>query len=133
LRSSTRPPASRTCCTLPCSVKREVRKADEKTLQPTYRLLLGLAGASSGIEIAHRFGINGEVISHARENLDVSAQDAEAYLQKLQTESTQAEDLRKALEEGLKDKSKMIQVPEFAELRETDEFKQLLSLEPRVL
>jgi len=72
---------------------------DEKTLQPTYRLLLGLAGASSGIEIAHRFGINGEVISHARENLDVSAQDAEAYLQKLQTESTQAEDLRKALEE----------------------------------
>ena len=25
---------------------------DEKTLQPTYRLLLGLAGASSGIEIA---------------------------------------------------------------------------------
>jgi tetratricopeptide (TPR) repeat protein len=41
--------------------------------------------------------------------------------------------LRKALEEGLKDKTKMIQVPEFAELRETDEFKQLLSLEPRVL
>jgi tetratricopeptide (TPR) repeat protein len=41
--------------------------------------------------------------------------------------------LRKALEEGLKDKKKMIQVPEFAELRETDEFKQLLTLEPRVL
>lgn len=41
--------------------------------------------------------------------------------------------LRKALEEGLKDKVKMIQVPEFANLRETDEFKLLLSLEPRVL
>ena len=39
---------------------------DEKTLQPTYRLLLGLAGASSGIEIAHRFGIKDEVIAHAR-------------------------------------------------------------------
>jgi DNA mismatch repair protein MutS2 len=72
---------------------------DEKTLQPTYRLLLGLAGASSGIEIAHRFGIKDEVISKARENLDVSAQEAEQYLQKLQTETTQAEDLRKALEE----------------------------------
>jgi DNA mismatch repair protein MutS2 len=72
---------------------------DEKTLQPTYRLLLGLAGASSGIEIANRFGIKDDVISHARENLDVSAQEAEAYLQKLQTETTQAEDLRKALEE----------------------------------
>ena len=72
---------------------------DEKTLKPTYRLLLGLAGASSGIEIANRFGINDEVISHARENLDVSAQEAEQYLQKLQTETTQAEDIRKALEE----------------------------------
>jgi DNA mismatch repair protein MutS2 len=72
---------------------------DEKTLKPTYRLLLGLAGASSGIEIANRFGINDEVIANARENLDVSAQEAEQYLQKLQTETTQAEDLRKALEE----------------------------------
>ncbi len=72
---------------------------DEKTLQPTYRLLLGLAGASSGIQIAGRFGILPEVIDHARENLDASAQEAEQYLRKLQTETTTAEDLRKALEE----------------------------------
>jgi len=72
---------------------------DEKTLQPTYRLLLGLAGASSGIEIASRFGILPEVIGEARENLDISAQEAENYLRRLQTETTQAEDLRKALEE----------------------------------
>jgi DNA mismatch repair protein MutS2 len=72
---------------------------DEKTLQPTYKLLLGLAGASSGIQIASRFGILPEVIENARQNLDVSAQDAEAYLLKLQTETKQAEDLRVALEE----------------------------------
>jgi DNA mismatch repair protein MutS2 len=72
---------------------------DEKTLQPTYRLLLGLAGASSGIEIARRFGINEDVIGEARENLDISAQQAEEYLRKLQTETTHAEDLRRALEE----------------------------------
>ena len=72
---------------------------DEKTLQPTYRLLLGLAGASSGIEIARRFGIDQDVIDVARENLDTSAQEAEAYLQKLQTETRRAEDLRIALEE----------------------------------
>ena len=72
---------------------------DEKTLQPTYRLLLGLAGASSGIEIARRFGINDEVIGHARFGLDVSAQEAERYLAKLQDETRQAEDLRIALEE----------------------------------
>lgn len=72
---------------------------DEKTLQPTYKLLLGLAGASSGIEIASRFGILPEVIANARENMDVSAQDVEAYLRRLQTETTQAADLRIALEE----------------------------------
>ncbi|MBA2378076.1 MAG: endonuclease MutS2 [Blastocatellia bacterium] len=72
---------------------------DEKTLQPTYRLLLGLAGASSGIQIASRFGILPEVIDEARSNLDISAQDAEAYLLKLQCESKLAEDLRIALEE----------------------------------
>ncbi|MGD9627682.1 MAG: endonuclease MutS2 [Pyrinomonadaceae bacterium] len=72
---------------------------DEKTLEPTYKLLIGLAGASSGIEIARRFGIKDEVIDAARQNLDISAQKAETYLQKLQTETKQAEDLRIALEE----------------------------------
>jgi len=72
---------------------------DEKTLQPTYKLLLGLAGASSGIEIARRFGIADEVIGVARENLDISAQEAEDYLKKLQTEMKIATDLRIALEE----------------------------------
>jgi DNA mismatch repair protein MutS2 len=72
---------------------------DEKTLQPTYKLLLGLAGASSGIEIARRFGIEQNVIDAARENLDVSAQEAEAYLRKLQNETKIATDLRIALEE----------------------------------
>ncbi len=72
---------------------------DEKTLQPTYKLLLGLAGASSGIEIARRFGIEQAVIDVARENLDISAQEAENYLKKLQTETKIATDLRIALEE----------------------------------
>lgn len=72
---------------------------DEKTLQPTYKLLLGLAGASSGIEIARRFGIEQSVIDSARENLDIPAQEAEDYLKKLQTETKIATDLRIALEE----------------------------------
>ncbi|MDQ2746117.1 MAG: endonuclease MutS2 [Acidobacteriota bacterium] len=72
---------------------------NEKTLQPTYRLLVGLAGASSGIEIARRFGIRDEVIETAKDNLDISAQEAQNYLRKLQAETANAEDLRKALEE----------------------------------
>lgn len=72
---------------------------NEKTLQPTYKLLLGLAGASSGIEIASRFGILPGVIETARQNLDISAQEAENYLKRLQTETALAIDLRVALEE----------------------------------
>jgi tetratricopeptide (TPR) repeat protein len=41
--------------------------------------------------------------------------------------------LRRALEEGFKDRDKLQQAPEFADLRETPEFKELLTLEPRVL
>jgi tetratricopeptide (TPR) repeat protein len=41
--------------------------------------------------------------------------------------------LRKALEEGFKERKKLTEDPEFAALRELPEFKQLLTLEPRVL
>ena len=41
--------------------------------------------------------------------------------------------LRKALEEGFKEKDKLQQIKEFAVLRETQEFKDLMTLEPRVL
>ncbi|MFB3826385.1 MAG: tetratricopeptide repeat protein [Bryobacteraceae bacterium] len=41
--------------------------------------------------------------------------------------------LRKALEEGYKDRQKIPEEPEFAALKENPEFQQLLALEPRVL
>ncbi len=41
--------------------------------------------------------------------------------------------LRKALEEGFKEKDKSQQAKEFSALRETQEFKDLMALEPRVL
>jgi len=41
--------------------------------------------------------------------------------------------LRKALEEGFKEKDKLVKDPEFATIRDTPEFKQLLTTEQRVL
>ena len=41
--------------------------------------------------------------------------------------------LRKSIEEGLKDKAKLLAEPEFAALKELPEFQFLLTLEPRVL
>lgn len=72
---------------------------DEKTLQPTYRLLVGLAGASSGIEIARRFGIPENVIENARAHVEQSSLDATEYLQRIKRESDEATSLRIALEE----------------------------------
>jgi hypothetical protein len=43
------------------------------------------------------------------------------------------QNLRKALEEGFKDKKKMADEPAFAAMRETPEFQELMALEPRVL
>ncbi|GIU82529.1 MAG: endonuclease MutS2 [Pyrinomonadaceae bacterium] len=75
---------------------------DEKTLQPTYRLLIGVAGASSGIEIARRFGLPDEIVEKAKEELEVSTQKINDYLTKLKNEYKLAEDLRLALEEERK-------------------------------
>jgi tetratricopeptide (TPR) repeat protein len=41
--------------------------------------------------------------------------------------------IRMALEEGFKEKQKLFEEPEFAKLRETVEFKELMASEPRVL
>jgi tetratricopeptide (TPR) repeat protein len=41
--------------------------------------------------------------------------------------------IRKALEEGFKDKKKLMEDPEFDKLRELPEFKEVMALEPRVL
>jgi len=72
---------------------------DEKTLEPTYRLLTGIAGASSGLDMARRFGIRDDVIEAARSNLKNASREAESFLHRLQSETKQAEDLRIALEE----------------------------------
>jgi DNA mismatch repair protein MutS2 len=72
---------------------------DEKTLQPTYKLLVGIAGASSGIEIARRFGFPDVIVRAASEHVGQAAQEATLYLRRIKRESEEAESLRRALEE----------------------------------
>ena len=72
---------------------------DEKTLQPTYRLIVGVAGSSSGLEIARRFGIPGGVIAVALELVKDSSRQASEYLRRIKREAEEAESLRAALEE----------------------------------
>jgi len=72
---------------------------DEKTLRPTYRLLVGLAGSSSGLEIAKRFGIPEGIIQSAAAHVKQSSLDAIEYLRRIKSEAEAAEALRQALEE----------------------------------
>jgi DNA mismatch repair protein MutS2 len=72
---------------------------DEKTLRPTYRLLVGVAGSSSGLEIAQRFGIPREVIINASRQVKESSRDSMEYLRRIKREAEEAEGLRRALEE----------------------------------
>jgi DNA mismatch repair protein MutS2 len=72
---------------------------DEKTLQPTYRLIVGVAGSSSGLEIARRFGIPSSVIDVALESVKDSSRQASEYLRRIKREAEEAEALRAALEE----------------------------------
>ena len=72
---------------------------DEKTLKPTYRLLVGIAGASSGLEIARRFGFPDEIVQAASARVETSARDAAQYLRRIKREAETGENLRRALEE----------------------------------
>lgn len=72
---------------------------DERTLRPTYRLIVGVAGASSGLEIARRMNVPAEIIDHATGLLDPSHKTASDYLKQLKTLVDEQQSLRLALEE----------------------------------
>jgi DNA mismatch repair protein MutS2 len=56
---------------------------DTERLRPTYRVLLGAAGVSAGLEIAERMGIPSDVLGRAREHLGPEAERSEGYLDRL--------------------------------------------------
>jgi DNA mismatch repair protein MutS2 len=64
---------------------------DEKTLQPTYELKVGVPGASAGINIAQRLGLNPEIIDSARAKLTTQSRDVAQFLDKLHADLREAE------------------------------------------
>jgi len=77
---------------------------DEATLQPTYLLRTGIPGASAGINIAQRLGLNAEIIAAARAGLGTQARDVGEFLEQLHAKlrDVEAERLRlSALQQDL--------------------------------
>jgi DNA mismatch repair protein MutS2 len=64
---------------------------DEATLQPTYELKIGVPGASAGINIARRLGLNPTIIDAARARLGSQARDVGEFLDRLHAQLRDAE------------------------------------------
>jgi DNA mismatch repair protein MutS2 len=62
-------------------------------------LLVGVAGASSGLEIARRFGVPAQIVDNAMKSVADSSLQASEYLRRIKREADEAEALRLALEE----------------------------------
>jgi DNA mismatch repair protein MutS2 len=71
---------------------------DEATLQPTYELKIGVPGASAGINIAQRLGLNPEIIEAARARLGTQARDVGEFLDRLHASLREAENERLRLQ-----------------------------------
>ena len=56
---------------------------NEQTLAPTYELRVGVPGASAGINIARRLGLNPEIIAEARQRISSQTQDVSRFLDRL--------------------------------------------------
>jgi DNA mismatch repair protein MutS2 len=59
---------------------------NETTLQPTYELKIGIPGASAGINIAQRLGLNPAIIASARSRLGSQTQDVARFLDRLHSD-----------------------------------------------
>jgi len=84
---------------------------DEATLQPTYELRVGVPGASAGINIAQRLGLNPRIIEAARAKIGTQTQDVARFLDRLHAQLREAEAdrfrLRSRAEELEKDKTRL--------------------------
>jgi len=72
---------------------------DEATLQPTFELKLGVPGASAGINIAQRLGLNPGIVSAARASLGTQERDVARFIDRLHAELRQAEQERHQLQQ----------------------------------
>jgi DNA mismatch repair protein MutS2 len=68
---------------------------DEVNLRPTYRLMVGVPGGSSGIDIARRLGLPEKIIDRARSQLSPEAHEAAALISYLHRSRDELETLKR--------------------------------------
>src|SRR5215475_2329765 len=84
---------------------------DDVHLRPTYRLMVGVPGGSSGIAIAERLGIARDVVEHARALLTPESREAAdliAYLHRSRDELDRTQQQMNAERQALEDERKKL-------------------------
>jgi DNA mismatch repair protein MutS2 len=72
---------------------------DEQTLAPTYALRLGVPGASAGINIAQRIGLDPAIVTAARKQLSHQTEDIAHFLDRLHADLAAVDRERAALQQ----------------------------------
>jgi len=93
---------------------------DSKTLKPTYRLVIGAAGASHALKIAERYGLPKSVIEDARASLSTQHQEMSRMMEGLDEAQRQARRAQGEADRRLADLRKMEQRAE-EKLKEAEE------------
>ncbi len=70
-----------------------------KTLQPTYKLLIGIPGASNAISIGKNLGLKDEIINNARDTYFNQKDNTAKVLEELQKTQQELSDSKKVIEE----------------------------------
>ncbi|MFN8008471.1 MAG: endonuclease MutS2 [Terriglobia bacterium] len=71
---------------------------DAKTLRPTYRLMHGIPGSSSGIEIAENLGLSPTLIAHARSLISNQERQVAQYTKQLMEEINRTSKISSSLQ-----------------------------------
>jgi DNA mismatch repair protein MutS2 len=74
---------------------------DEVNLRPTYRLLVGVPGVSSGIEIARRLGLPETIVERARAGLSPETREAGGLIAYLHRSRDEVEEIKREAREEL--------------------------------
>jgi DNA mismatch repair protein MutS2 len=74
---------------------------DQVNLRPTYRLLVGVPGTSSGIEIARRLGLPARVVDHANASLSPESREARDLIAYLHRSRDEMDDVTRQAREQL--------------------------------
>jgi DNA mismatch repair protein MutS2 len=75
-------------------VRNASQEFDLENLSPTYRLIDGIPGGSSALDIANRLGLEPEILQHARALIQGEDQDLDHVFQRLQQTYAQLEEER---------------------------------------